>query len=772
MPATSVNFEGVAVGQGGFWAPPDPNGAVGTNNYVEIVNDGFAIYTKTGGLVYGPAATNTIFSGFGGHCQSSNNGDGTVVFDHFANRWVLQQFQISSLPYSDCIAVSTSSDPTGTWNRYEFQYNSTDFNDYPKLGIWSDGYYISYNIFANGQNYTGPEVCAFDKSAMIQGLAATQQCFKRSTAYFSLLPADIDGPTLPPAGSPELFLSYGSTTSLQLWQFHVDWANPANSTLSASPTQITVPGFNEACGGGTCIPQPGGGQTLDSLGDRLMYRLAYRNFGDHESLVVTHSVGANGVTGMRWYELRGPWSAPTVFQSGTYAPDGTYRWMGSIAQDHAGDMALGFAASSSSVYPGARYTGRLVGDPTGTMGQGEATLISGIGAQNGGLSRWGDYTSMSIDPVNDCTFWYLGEYLTSNGSWNWQTRIGAFTFPSCTGGGGGNPPSVTSFIPTSGPVGTSVSISGSGFTGATGVTFNNTPAITFHVNSDASMSATVPAGATTGPIAVATGNGTGTSSTNFTVTGGGSPPTVTSFLPTSGPVGTSVSITGTGFTGATDVQFNGTDAATFTINGDTSISATVPSGATTGPITVTNGTGSGTSLTDFTVTTSSGPPKVTSFTPTSGPVGTSVALTGTGFTGATLVKFNTTLATSYTVNSDTKITVTVPTGATTGRISVTTPNGTGTSTTNFTVTAAAKPVISSFTPASGKRGTKVTIRGGHFSAVTSVKLGLFVASFTINSDAQITATVPSSASVGGIYRWVVASAAGSATSMTYFRVTG
>src|SRR5262249_29382157 len=404
------------------------------------------------------------------------------------------QFQISSLPYSDCIAVSTTSDPTGSWNRYVFQYNNTDFVDYPKLGIWSDGYYITYNIFANGQNYTGPEVCAFDKSKMILGQAATQQCFKRSTSYFSLLPADIDGPSLPPSGSPELFLSYG-TNSLQLWKFHVDWTTPANSTFSTTPTQFSVAAFNAACGGGTCIPQPATTQLLDSLADRLMYRLAYRNFGDHESLVVTHSVSANGASGMRWYELRGPWTTPTVFQSGTYAPDSTYRWMGSIAQDHVGDMALGFAVSSGSVRPGARYTGRLVGDALGTMGQGEGTLVNGTGSQNGGLSRWGDYTSMSVDPVNDCTFWYLGEYLTSDGNWNWHTRVASFKFPSCSGQGG-PPPVVSSFIPTSGPVGTNVSITGSNFTGATSVAFNGTNATTFTVNSDTSVNATVPNGAT------------------------------------------------------------------------------------------------------------------------------------------------------------------------------------------------------------------------------------------------------------------------------------
>jgi IPT/TIG domain-containing protein len=688
IPATSLNFEGVAVGQGGSWAPPDPNGAVGLNNYVEIVNDGFAVFSKTGTKVYGPVPTNTLFQALGGNCAASNDGDGTVLYDHFTNRWVLQQFQVSRLPYGECVAVSTTSDPTGSWHLYQFNYNNQDFVDYPKLGVWSDGYYITYNVFANGQSYSGPEVCALDRTSMIAGLTATQQCFKKSTSYFSLLPADVDGPTLPPAGSSELLLSYG-VNSLQLWKFHVDWTTPANSNLTG-PTQISVPAFNEACGGGTCIPQPSTGQMLDSLGDRLMYRLAYRNFGDHESLVVTHSVAANGVTGMRWYELRGPWNTPTVFQSGTYAPDTTYRWMGSIAQDHVGDMALGFAVSSTSVRPAARYTGRLVGDALGTMGQGEGTLVTGSGSQTTGLSRWGDYTSMSVDPVDDCTFWYLGEYLTTNGTWNWQTRIGAFEFPSCTGGGG-VPPVVASFNPTSGPVGTNVAITGTGFTGATSVAFNSTNATTFTVDSDTSIHATVPGGATTGLISVTTPNGTGQSATNFTVTGGGggNPPTVTSFFPTSGPVGTNVSITGTNFTGATSVKFNGVAATNFTVNSDTSVNANVPGGATTGPI------------------------------------------------------------------------------------AVTTPNGTGTSSTNFTVTTVpSRPTITGFTPPSGRRGSSVTINGTNFTGATSVKLGPYSATYTVNSSTKITAVVPFAAHVGYQYKWSVTTPGGSATSFSYFRVTG
>src|SRR5439155_3949468 len=262
------------------------------------------------------------------------------------------------------------------------------------------------------------------------GQAATQQCYLLSTSYGSLLPSDLDGATAPPAGSPNYLLSFG-TNSLLLWKFHVDWATPANSSLTG-PSTIPVAAFSPACGGGgACIPQGGTTQKVDSLADRLMYRLAYRNFGDHESLVVNHSVTAGASVGVRWYELRSPNATPTVYQQGTYAPDSSYRWMGSAAMDRNGDIGLGFSVSSGSIDPGIHYTGRLVGDGLGTMTQGEGVIIDGAGSQTGGLARWGDYTSLSVDPSDDCTFWYTGEDLASNGSFNWHTRIGSFKLPGC-----------------------------------------------------------------------------------------------------------------------------------------------------------------------------------------------------------------------------------------------------------------------------------------------------------------------------------------------------
>jgi len=230
------------------------------------------------------------------------------------------------------------------------------------------------------------------------------------------------------------FLLNFETNSLNLFKFHVDFASPAKSTFTG-PTVIPVAPFTPACGGGVCIPQPNTSQKLDSLADRLMYRLAYRNFGTHESLVVNHSVFVSGnkhsqVDGVRWYEVRNPNGAPGVFQEGTFSPDSNSRWMGSIAMDKVGDIAVGYSVSSSTLFPSIRYTGRVPTDLLGTL-ESEKTITAGTGSQNGGLNRWGDYSSMSVDPADDCTFWYTNEYLETTGSFNWSTRIASFKFPGC-----------------------------------------------------------------------------------------------------------------------------------------------------------------------------------------------------------------------------------------------------------------------------------------------------------------------------------------------------
>jgi hypothetical protein len=432
---SGLNFEGIGqgfVGSNGStysvtFAPPDTNGSVGATQYVQWVNTSFAVFDKaTGNVTYGPAAGNTLWTGFGGPCQTDNDGDPIALYDKAANRWIMTQFAVSGgPPYYQCIAVSQTSDATGAYYRYAFQFSN--FNDYSKIGIWPDAYYMSFNMF-QGNTFLGSNVCAMDRSSMLNGLPAAMQCFQLGSSFGGLLPSDLDGNTAPPSGAPNYFLNFG-VNSLNLWKFHVDWASPGNTTLTG-PANIPVAAFSEACGGGACIPQIGTNQRLDSLGDRLMYRLAYRNFGDHEALVVNHSVTAGSSVGIRWYEIRSPGATPAVYQQGTFAPDSNYRWMGSIGMDKTGNIALGYSVSGSSMFPAIRYTGRASGDPLGTL-QAENTILNGSGSQTRTLDRWGDYSAISIDPQNDCTFWYTNEYLQSNGTFNWHTRIASFKFPSC-----------------------------------------------------------------------------------------------------------------------------------------------------------------------------------------------------------------------------------------------------------------------------------------------------------------------------------------------------
>src|SRR4030088_1732309 len=288
-PPVSQSFEGLGNGQYGCsvpGAPRDANGTVGATQYVQWVNTSFAIFNKANGaLISGPTAGNTLWSGFGGGCQTNNDGDPIVVYDKLAQRWVFSQFSVTTTPYLQCVAVSTTSDATGTYNRYSFQYSN--FDDYPKMSVWPDAYYVTFNMFAGGTTFVGADACAYDRAAMLAGTAATQVCFQQGTSVGGLLPADLDGTTAPPAGSPNYMLYFG-TNNLNLYKFHVDFTTPSNSTFTG-PTVINVAAFNPLCNGGTCVPQAGTTQQLDSLADRLMYRLAYRNFGSHESLGLKHS---------------------------------------------------------------------------------------------------------------------------------------------------------------------------------------------------------------------------------------------------------------------------------------------------------------------------------------------------------------------------------------------------------------------------------------------------------------------------------------------------
>jgi hypothetical protein len=423
-------------------APPDTTGDVGPNHYVQWVNLRYAIYTLTrdannqiSGFVPVPGFPkngNVIWQGFGGRCQTDNDGDPIVQYDQLADRWILTQFAVSATPYTQCVAVSTSPDPTGTYFRYSFSY-SRSFNDYPKMGVWPDAYYISYNMFRNGSSFTGNTVCAFERAQMLAGGAARQACVN-TTATHSMEPADLEGTTLPPAGSPNLLMSM-TTSTIQFWRFAVNWTT-GTGTLTGPTTVAGVAAFSRACSGGVCVVQPGTTTRLDTLADRLMYRLSYRNFGDHEALVINHSVTSGTGSGIRWYELRNAAgqtfasAAPVLFQQGTFAPSNDFRWMGSAAMDKTGGIAVGYNISSASIVPSIRYAYRGPADPLGTMGN-ETSVLVGSGSQTGNLSRWGDYSTISVDPVDGCTMVFTSQFQPANGSFNWSTYIHSFKLSTC-----------------------------------------------------------------------------------------------------------------------------------------------------------------------------------------------------------------------------------------------------------------------------------------------------------------------------------------------------
>lgn len=422
------------------FVPPDTNGAAGATQFVQIVNVTIAVYDKSNGArVLGPALISSIWTGFGGPCEAGNGGDPVVLYDQLAGRWFVSQLQFNSdfSSNQECIAVSTSSDATGSYARYEFDFGD-QLPDYPKFGVWPDAYYSSQNMFQpRGGTFTflGARACALDRSAMLVGTGATQICFPTSVA--SLLPSDLDGSNLPPAGSPNFFVNLASSSNLDLFQFHADFANPTNSTFTG-PAPVAIAAFSMVCPfavNRACIQEPTPGERLDSLDDRLMFRLAYRNFGDHESLVVNHTIKTSAVlAGVRWYEIRSPGSSPFVFQQGTVVDPNDSFWMGSIAMDKAGNIALGFSATSKTLDPSVFVVGRAPTDPLGVI-SGPSVIVNGGGVQEKSFNRWGDYSAMSIDPSDDCTFWYTQEYYKTTGSFNWTTRIASFKFDSCKANG-------------------------------------------------------------------------------------------------------------------------------------------------------------------------------------------------------------------------------------------------------------------------------------------------------------------------------------------------
>jgi hypothetical protein len=461
-PLTLVNhFEGIGDGfpcsdclSGQFTPsapPPDPAGDVGFDHYVEIVNTAYAVFDKSGNVVQPARQESSLFQGMpgtdGAACASSG-GDGLVRFDHFADqgrgRWIISVLATSGSDHYECVAVSKTSSPTGSgadaFFRYAFHYDH--FNDYPKMGVWPDGYYFTYET----DGPTTLKVCALDRENMLLGQPARPQiCKDLSSPPRAFLPSDVDGPTLPPAGSPNYLVSFGpvqnGVKTLAFWKFHVDWEH-GTSTLTG-PSYIPVASYTPLqC---FCIPQLDG-NLLDSQGQHLMNRFAYRNFGDHESLLVSHVVdvdpGSGVRAGVRWYELRSPNSlfSPTIYQQGTYvsgSPSCTCSaWMSSLAMDGFGNLAAGFSVSSSISHPAIDFAGRLASDTPGVL-RGEGSIINGAGSQSCSSSgfpncgAWGDYTTMNVDPRDDCTFWYTNEYYTQNSFPNWHTHVGVLKSPDC-----------------------------------------------------------------------------------------------------------------------------------------------------------------------------------------------------------------------------------------------------------------------------------------------------------------------------------------------------
>ena len=452
------NCEGLGLGTPGYTitgAPPDTVLGVSPTQIVQWVNSHIAVYDKScnpllpaPGFIRGNKIWETLPAG--SLCRDFNRGDPMVQYDRYADRWILGQFAFNASFTSNayCIAVSTTSNATGTYSLYEYSFGD-GLPDYPKLGVWWDAYYVTFNMFTTGSSFGGGRACAYDRAAMIAGAAASSICFN-SLDRFSFMPADAEG-SLPPApGTPNFHISWNwaflaaPPYTMQLTKFVPDFVTPASSTFGdgqggGSFSFVPFPldgGTIASCGdtSGACLPQPGTTQRLDTLSDRHMFRLAYRNFGTFDSLVVTQTVDPAGAQlgGVRWWEIRNPnANAPIVYQNSTYAPaDGLNRWMSSGATDKRGNFAIGYSAGSAAVPAGIRIAGRLRTEPRNIL-RGEQTLMAGAGSQLTSLARWGDYSAMQIDPADDCTFWYTTEYLAANGTFNWHTRMAGFKFPNC-----------------------------------------------------------------------------------------------------------------------------------------------------------------------------------------------------------------------------------------------------------------------------------------------------------------------------------------------------
>jgi len=420
----------------------DATGAVGATQYVQLVNSEYTIYDKTtGAAIAGPIAENSLWATFGSSCQTSNNGDGTVMYDQLANVWVFQHHAVpTGGPYLNCIAVSTSSDATGTYFLYAFAL-TLEFPDKPRIGLWPDAYYISQDVLdPTTKVFVRSQACALERSSMLAGTFAHSICFQGSISLPTFVTSTLDGQTLPPAGEQAFFWQLDQRpgvgkNNLNSFLFHVDWVTSTNSTFTG-PVSNALPSYTDACNNfKPCIPQPGTTTVLQGWGDRLIGRVTYRNFGTYESILMAHAVTQGLSTAahaaIRWYEYRTPLT-PVIFQWNTYSPDKTtWRWIPTIAQDQFGDIAVGYNVSGTTVYPGLRYAGHVPTDRNGLL-EPEINVVTGAGVENGTNKSWSSYGGMALDPVDDCTFYFTGQYYATSSQEGWSTQIASFRFPSCT----------------------------------------------------------------------------------------------------------------------------------------------------------------------------------------------------------------------------------------------------------------------------------------------------------------------------------------------------
>jgi hypothetical protein len=451
--ALVASFDGLGVG---FEGPQgtaalrnssDNSLAVGPDHIVQTVNSRMAVFTKkgrtfdaTGRVLSGPVNTNAIFKGFGGACESNNNGDAVVRYDQLAARWlvvmpIFRRLEPPHSPFAMCEAVSVGADPLGPYHRYEFPRRL--FPDYPRPAIWPDGYYVPTST---GDDVIQKHACVADRAKMLRGEPATEQCIVIDGVNF-LNNADVDGEALPPAGAPNVMMASGGAQLksvleddvIFVWRFHVDWHDPSKTHV-IGPKKIAVAPYRYLCGGQltNCVPQPGAERRLDAQGDKIMPRLVYRRVNGHESIVAVHSVNtAAGGGGVRWYEFRINGAREvSLYQQGTYAPDTLFRWMASPAMDRFGNIGIGYSFGGTPHYAGQRFTGRLAADPPGLLTLRETVLAEGEAAQN--AMRWEDYSQIAVDPGDDCTIWYVGDYIRKDAT-SYSSRIGAFRMPGCAG---------------------------------------------------------------------------------------------------------------------------------------------------------------------------------------------------------------------------------------------------------------------------------------------------------------------------------------------------